>query len=119
MAVGDNILPAARATKIAESDAWTAWARIASIVGGAVMTVIVMPFVVWQARTTYDSSLALTDHTRTITDIQTTVNEIKGEAGTDHDWVTILKSEVEGPNGILTQIQKLWSRPAKDDKPTP
>lgn len=119
MAIGDNVLPAQRATKIAESDNWTAWARIGSILGGGLMTLVVAPLAVWMATTTYNSSLALTDHTRTITDIQTTVNEIKGEAGTDHDWVTILKSEVEGPGGLIDQIQKLWNRPARSDRSPP
>lgn len=125
MAVGDNLLPATRATKIAESDAWTAWARIASIVGGTVMTVIVMPFVVWQARTTYDSSVTLTAHTGDIANVQTTVNKIETQSSADHD-------DILGIHGLIsllalrmttaeTAITIFWKRGdgKPEDKPQP
>ncbi len=108
-----------KAAKIAQSDQWTAISRIATAITAGAVTLILVPAAIWIAKTTYDSSMALTDHTRTIADVQTTVSEIKAQDNQDHDWLVTLKSEIDGPNGVIAQIGLLWHRPAPSGNKQP
>lgn len=41
---------------------------------------------------------------------------IKQQDGQDHDWLTMLRTEVEGPNGLIVSVAKLWQRPAPSNR---
>lgn len=101
-----------RATKIAQSDGWTALARVASVAGMAVL----VPIASWVGYQEWQNSVALSAHTQTIESIKSDVGDIKKQDGQDHDWVVTLRTQVDS---LMIQVQKLWDRPAKNDKPPP
>lgn len=113
-------LDAERATRIAQSDRWTAISRIASIFAAAVTTLLLAPLIIWGFTTIQQSALTLNSHSNDIGTIKQDVAAIKQQDGQDHDWLTTLRSEVEGPNGLIVQITKLWQRPAQpNNRPQP
>jgi len=110
------VLDDQKATKIAQSDKWGAISRLASIFAAGVTTLLLVPMIVWVVVTVQSTSITLTDHTRTIADVQTTVSEIRAQDGADHDALTVLKTQMQV---ALDQIQKLWERPAQPSKKPP
>lgn len=78
--------------------------------------IVACGFIVYFSKGTYEtvqqSQITLVSHTSDISTLQSTANKIEGEVSTDHDWLTIIKSEVEGPSGLIEQVAKLWQRPA-------
>jgi len=94
-----------RVTKIAQSDTWTALARVASVVG----TCILVPIGGWVAYEEWQNSVVLSSHSGDINTIKDDVKSIRGQEAPDHDAITILKTQMEN---VVAQIQKLWDRPA-------
>ncbi len=86
--------------------------------------IVACGMIVYFSKGTYETvqsdHTTLTSHTGDIANVQKTVNEVKAQDGQDHDWIITLRSEIEGPNGVIEQIGLLWHRPAKaGDKPPP
>lgn len=85
--------------------------------------IVACGFIVYFSKGTYEtvqqSQITLTSHTSDISTLQATADKIQVEVGSDHDWLTTLKTEVEGPNGIITQIGLLWRRPAPAENKNP
>lgn len=95
-----------RVAKIAQSDGWTALARVASVVG----TAILVPIACWIGYEEWQNSMALSAHTETIETIKSDVGDIKKQDGQDHDWIVTLRAQVDS---LMVQVDKLWQRPAQ------
>lgn len=105
-----------KATKIAQSDKWGALSRLASIFAAGVVSLLLVPMIIWVVVTVQSSSVILAEHSGDIANVQTTVNQIQKQDGTDHDALTVIRTQMDG---ALIQIQKLWDRQARNDKPPP
>lgn len=112
MAVTAMTIPDSRVTKIAQSDTWTALARVASVVG----TCILVPIGGWVAYSEWQNSIALSSHTANIADIKASVDSIDKRGADDHDWVTTLRADMAT---VKDQIIILFQsrRPAPDKSP--
>lgn len=105
--------PVSRVTKIAQSDGWTTAQRLMVVIGiPALLAVggVMLNEIIQDGK-------EVASHTTDITAIKQGVDELKKQDSTDHDWLTQLKTEVEGPQGLIAQIQKLWERPQKPPPP--
>lgn len=105
-----------KAAKIAQSDKWGALSRLASIFAAGVTTLLLLPLVIWGFTTIQQSSKILVEHSGDIANVQKTVDQIQAQDGKDHDALTVMRTQVDS---LIVQVQKLWERPQRNDKPPP
>lgn len=98
-----------KAAKIAQSDKWTAWSRVASVI----TPLILVPIGGFLALQTILNSQTMSAHTVTLDDMKADLKDVKGEVGPDHDAITILKTQMES---VITFI---WHRPPASGTKTP
>lgn len=103
--LGDTV---AKGKQIADSSA------VSLIFKGSM--VVACGMIIYFSKGTYetvqDQKTTLAAHTVTMDQQGSDLKSIKAEMGTDHDWLTTLRTEIEGPNGLIVSVAKLWSRPA-------
>jgi hypothetical protein len=97
--------PDSRVTKIAQSDTWTALARVASVVG----TCILVPIGGWVAYSEWQNSVALSAHTTSIDDIKASVDSIDRKSGEDHDHISHIDGLILVIQSKLDQLPMLWN----------
>lgn len=95
-----SLLSDEKATQITQSDKWTAWARVASVV----TPLILVPIAGFLAVQTIVNSQTMSAHTATLDAMQGDIKDVKAEVGPDHDAITTLKTQMEGV------INYIWGR---------
>ena len=105
-----TILDDEKATAIAQSDKWTAWARVASVI----TPLILVPIGGFLALQTVLNSQTMSAHTATLETMQNDLKDVKGEVGPDHDMITTLRVQVDS---LIDQVKQLWQRPTPNGAP--
>lgn len=119
MAIGDNVLPADRATKIAQSDKWTAAQRLMVIGGVPILMAISGTFGGLILGETIQNGKDVAGHTQKIDSIDENVKALKVRGDADHDHLSAIDGVILVINTKLEQLPLLWSAIGRSRNPAP